>query len=86
MKYLRILPVTLMMIGTVPTIGAADITRSELRQLRLSPLADQNRDGRLTAEEVLRALPRAFDTNGDGRLDAAERGRALAQLRHHRLD
>lgn len=86
MKFLKIVPATLMLLGATPTFVYADITRAELRQLRSSRLADQNRDGRVTAEEVLRARPQAFDTNGDGRLDAVERGIALRQLRRFRVN
>lgn len=86
MKILTTIVIAGVLSGATASATFADISNSELRRLRLSPLTDQNRDGRVTAEEVLRARPSAFDSNGDGRLDARERGVALQRLRLRRLN
>jgi len=61
------------------------LSRHELGKLRLSYHTDRNQDGRVSAEEILRTVPSAFDLNADGRIDARERGVALQRLRSRRF-
>ena len=81
MKFLTNIMIALVILGASTEAAFADLSSSELRRLRLLPQTDQNRNGRVSAEEILRARPDAYDRNGDGRLNAAERGVALQRLR-----
>lgn len=80
MKFLTTLMIAGLVTGATTTVAKADLDRAELRTLRLSPLADRNRDGNVTAEEILLIRPDAFDQDGDGRLNAVEHRVALRWL------
>lgn len=86
----KIATVTLMTAFAAPVVASAapdiGLSRAELGQLRLQPETDRNGDGDVSAEEVLRTVPEAFDLNADGRIDARERGIALMRLESRRLN
>jgi len=81
MKFVTSIMIALVILGASAEVAFADLSSSELRRLRLSRHTDLNRNGEVSAEEILRVRPDAYDRNGDGRLNAAERGVALQRLR-----